>query len=33
LLVHRVILPRFGIYIGTELTPPQPAKHRKTKHA
>lgn len=33
LLVHRVILPRFGIYIGTEWTPPQPAKHRKTKHA
>jgi hypothetical protein len=25
LLVHRVILPRFGIRIGTELAPPKPA--------
>jgi cytochrome c biogenesis protein CcdA/thiol-disulfide isomerase/thioredoxin len=33
LLVHRVILPRFGIYIGTELTPPQSAKRRNSERA
>ena len=33
LLVHRVILPRFGIYIGTELQPEKPGapkgKHKR----
>jgi thiol-disulfide isomerase/thioredoxin len=33
LLVHRVILPRFGIYIGSELAPPAKSSRRHTRHA